>query len=303
MNMSGRSSLKPLFILVAVLMLGRLSVLSAEAGEWIAYSRLTDGFWQIWLMGPDGSYKAQLTFSPQDKREPVWINQGQQVLYRTNNGQLFVMDRDGKNERQLLAQMGQISNPTYCDRTNELFFVRFDRLDNSEIWKLDLTKTEEENGLFMLSAVRGLKYQPAVSPSGGRVVFIKAHQDKWSRQLWVTNIDGGDTGPLTAGPPVNDAEPVFSLDGKELLFASDRQGGNYEIYLLNLQTKTVNQLTSDPALDTSPGFSADGRKIVFVSNRSGRQQIWVMDRDELSAVPLTTEESESVDPAWYGVKK
>jgi TolB protein len=59
-------------------------------------------------------------------------------------------------------------------------------------------------------------------------------------------------------------------------FARD---GNSDIYTMDLQSRSVEQITSNPAIDTSPSYSPDGRFIVFNSDRSGQQQIYVMRSD------------------------
>ena len=56
---------------------------------------------------------------------------------------------------------------------------------------------------------------------------------------------------------------VFSLE----------QGGNTDIYAMDIGSGSVRQLTNAPSIETAPSFSPDGSKIVFESDRSGTQQI------------------------------
>ena len=83
----------------------------AEASDRIAYSRLTDGYWQIWTIAPDGTDQHKITDSPMDKRDPVWIKDGKAIVFRTNNGQLFMFDLAVKKEQELLTQFKNIVNP------------------------------------------------------------------------------------------------------------------------------------------------------------------------------------------------
>ncbi|MFR9523860.1 MAG: S9 family peptidase [Rikenellaceae bacterium] len=48
------------------------------------------------------------------------------------------------------------------------------------------------------------------------------------------------------------------------------------IYLEDVATKRVKQLTSHDSNNVSPAWSADGKKIYFMSNRSGKMQVWSM---------------------------
>ncbi len=65
------------------------------------------------------------------------------------------------------------------------------------------------------------------------------------------------------------------------------QGGNSDIYVMNLRTRSMTRLTRDPAIDTSPCFSADGSRIAFTSDRGGSPQIYVMNADGSNVHRLT----------------
>ena len=53
--------------------------------------------------------------------------------------------------------------------------------------------------------------------------------------------------------------------------------GNFDIWVLSLDTWKLEQLTEDKALDVSPAWSPEGDRIAFVSTRSGMMEIWVKD--------------------------
>jgi TolB protein len=55
-----------------------------------------------------------------------------------------------------------------------------------------------------------------------------------------------------------------------------QQGGNANLFTMDLRSKATTRLTETPAIDTSPSYSPDGSRIVFESDRGGSQQIYVM---------------------------
>lgn len=72
-----------------------------------------------------------------------------------------------------------------------------------------------------------------------------------------------------------DIAPAAAPDGLNVAFISQR-GGQWDLYLLNMITLEVTQITNDAALDTAPTWSPDGSRIAFVSLRDGEWAIWTV---------------------------
>ena len=64
----------------------------------------------------------------------------------------------------------------------------------------------------------------------------------------------------------------------DIVFASNRAGESYQIYLMNAAAKEPVRLTDNHASDRYPCWSPDGQSIAFVSDREGTPRIFVMDR-------------------------
>ena len=65
----------------------------------------------------------------------------------------------------------------------------------------------------------------------------------------------------------NAMSPAFSPDGRQVVFAGGGQDGWFDLFLYDLETRTLKRLTRDWYLDTDPVFAPDGRRVVFVSDR------------------------------------
>ena len=66
----------------------------------------------------------------------------------------------------------------------------------------------------------------------------------------------------------DDYSPAISPDGKWIAFASNRLQ-NTELYLMDLQTRSLRQLTHTDELDEyMPAFSPDGKSLAFVTERT-----------------------------------
>lgn len=81
--------------------------------------------------------------------------------------------------------------------------------------------------------------------------------------LFQMPVTSGDAKQLTFGP-YYDSEPVVSPDGKRIAFISNRDGSDGNIFILDLQTNKIIQVTNE-FMAGSPAWSPDGSSIAFLS--------------------------------------
>lgn len=91
--------------------------------------------------------------------------------------------------------------------------------------------------------------------------------------------------------------PRFSNDGNKIAFSIIR-GGNTDVYVMDLRSRQITRLTSDPGIDTSPSFSPDGSQIVFTSDRSGSARLYVMRSDGSGQRPISRGSGLYTAPSW-----
>jgi uncharacterized membrane protein len=85
----------------------------------------------------------------------------------------------------------------------------------------------------------------------------------------------------------------------EMLFSSNRDGGQPQIYKANGSTgQTLTRLTFSTGADVGAVWSPDGRRIAFTSNRTGNNEIYVMDSNGGNLVNLTNNQASDQRPAW-----
>ncbi|AWX45751.1 Protein TolB [Flagellimonas maritima] len=97
---------------------------------------------------------------------------------------------------------------------------------------------------------------------------------------------------------IKNAYPFPTRDGKNLVFHSNRLGNN-DIYIKNLETGKLKQLTKNEANDRTPSISPDGKHIAFVSTRDGNYDVFIMDLDGSNQTNLTQDSlSKDIHPYW-----
>ncbi|MEN8006953.1 MAG: protein kinase [Candidatus Krumholzibacteriota bacterium] len=92
-----------------------------------------------------------------------------------------------------------------------------------------------------------------------------------------------------------DRQPVYSPDGREVLFSSNRSG-NTDLWSVELATGKMRQLTDDPAHDWDPAFSPDGQYILWSSSRTGPLEIWMANRDGSGARQISRDGEDAENP-------
>ena len=95
-----------------------------------------------------------------------------------------------------------------------------------------------------------------------------------------------------------DFDPDVSRDGRTIVFASTQHRNTSDIYIKNVESRVVTQLTNDPANDVMPKVSPDGTRIAFASNRSGNWDIFVMPIAGGKAIQLTNCAADDLHATW-----
>ncbi len=100
-------------------------------------------------------------------------------------------------------------------------------------------------------------YEPSLSPATNEVAFVSGGD------IWTVPLSGGDARLLVSNP-ANDTRPLFSPDGRQLAFMSNRTG-NEDIFVLTLTTGDVRRITYDDGNDHLDAWSRDGKYLYFSS--------------------------------------
>ncbi len=113
-------------------------------------------------------------------------------------------------------------------------------------------------GAFAQSPALWLRY-PAISPDGKNIVF------SYQGDLYKVAADGG-TATLLTTSDAYDAAPIWSHDGQQIAFASDRYG-NPDVFVMPASGGTAIRLTFHSAGELPMDFTVDNQSVIFGSSQ------------------------------------
>ena len=216
---------------------------------------------------------------------------GTQIAFVSTVGrfkELFVMDLDGSNVRQLTQDRGLVFSPSWSRDGTRLVYTSY----ASKMPDLYMT-TVSGGGATRITKRPGLEIGAKFTPDGSALIS-SASFDGISK-IVMFDLRGTIIKQLTK-PSSIDVSPVYSPDGSQVAFCSNR-GGGPQIYIMGADGSSPRRMSfADSNYCTSPAWSPKGDKIVYVC-RMGGFQLFMAGPDGGSPVQLTFA-GDNEDPSW-----
>ena len=240
----------------------------------------------------------RLTHSEGDDLAPRWSPDGKRLAFishRDVQPEIYVMDSDGSNPTRVTTNQTHERMGDWSPDGGWLVFYSLGAEEEQGLW------LRNPDGVNLVRLTDGDDTAPFWSPDGRHIAFVRGDGEETDIYV-VTRHKGGswydqsEISRLTHNQ-VADLSPVWSPDGKSILFVSHRDGGA-EIYTMYADGAEQRRLTSNDAEDHSPVWSPDGKRIAWVSRVYGPGEIFVMDADGANQLRLTNNSAEDHSPRW-----
>ncbi len=232
-----------------------------------------------------------------DSERARWSPDSRRIFFvstRSGSSQIWVMDSDGSNVKQITNLATEASGVLVSPDGNSLLF-------SSEVYP-DCGADEGCNKQKL--------DQEKATAATGRVIdsLLFRHWNKWMgarrSHLLLIPASGGPPKDLTPGkrevPPFSLGGPddyAFSPDGAEICHAVtsgdvEATSTNTDLYLLPLANGTARQITLNAAADSGPQYSQDGKYLAYRTQsrpgyESDRWRLTVLERSTGKLTPLT----------------
>jgi Tol biopolymer transport system component len=143
----------------------------------------------------------------------------------------------------------------------------------------------------------GPEYFPSLSPEGNMMIYASRESGNWD--IYLQRVGGTNAMNLTKDSPADDTQAVYSPDGEQITFHSDRDGGG--IFLMGATGENVRRISDSGYY---PAWSPDGTEIVFCSGTFNDPTDRATFPASLWAVNIATGEKrgittdDAVQPSW-----
>lgn len=258
-------------------------------GKWIAYVVSTPDSVKdksdtdIWMINWSGGESIRLTASQEGETKPRWTPDGKHLTflssrYETKSSQIWQMDRRGGEAVKLTELKYSISDYVWSPDSKKIVLVIQDQESSDEAEKKKSAKPIMIDRHHFKSDGDG---------------YLERKRD----HLYVFDVETKKLDTLTKGD-FDEENPVWSPDGKQLAFASNRtadadRNSNTDIWIMDaMKGSKMRQLTTWTGSDTRPKWSPDGKYIAYL--RSQFPDFNSYDQPQIALIPVEGGEPKNI---------
>lgn len=217
-------------------------------GGMLAYQSIRDGNSEIFLLDVGSGESYRFTDNRCSDWAPSFSPDGKELAYYSEcdgNREIVVTPLDGGPTRQLTHTTDKYNWYPFWSADGE--WIYYSTNESGKYW----VNRMDPRGDHRTPLVSGCSGVP--SPLGGRLVYQDTCDTPW--QLFIASDDGTNTELLVGGEDVIYGDPYWSPDERWVAFSSNLNGDK-DIYLIDVLTKALIQLTGGQGNDSAPNWTA-----------------------------------------------
>jgi Tol biopolymer transport system component len=230
-------------------------------GRELVYTSDLGGLRSLWRVSISGGTPQRVAGVGTGAECPSVSPQGHQLVYQQVFTRFYTGRLNLKDETHLqgpsikvISEKGVQFRPNFSPDGKRIAFES-DRSGYSEIWACEI----DGSNCGPLTTLQGTAGAPRWSPDGRTIAF--EFHTKEHGEIYRLEVDGGTPQLLATIPGSDNGGPSWSRDGKSLYFYSDRGGGSFQIWKMQLNGGAPVQVTKNGGVFAAE--SMDGRFLYF----------------------------------------
>jgi Tol biopolymer transport system component/DNA-binding winged helix-turn-helix (wHTH) protein len=248
-----------------------------------------------------GQKSLQLTTDPGDCC-PTWSPDGRQlafIRYAEKDASIFTIAALGGTEHRVYHGPSLRAGLTWSPNGDRLVFSETNPADTTRS-VISLLSLSDSSTQALTSPPAGwLDHEPAFSPDGSQVAFIRSTIAGVSNDVFVMPAAGGQAKRLTFDNRPIMGPPAWTPDSREIIFSSDR-GVETGLWRVSAKGCIPRPVAGPVGEATWPSIPATGNSLVYEQGQS-KFNIWRLelkdaDRSARPPSPLISEKGDKMRP-------
>jgi TolB protein len=215
---------------------------------------------------------------------------------RTGHKEIWMMDPDGKNQRQITHFNNISTYPTVSP-------------DGSKVAFTSWVKGQPAIFIFSVDPVRDLRYYNqaasvnqagSFTPDGKQIVYASSAGTGRCCRIFIANLDGTGFRPISSSSVIEVEPKVNPKTGNDIVFSSGRSGPQ-QVYRMNMDGSDLERLTPGIGEASNASWHPDGQRIAFAWTQgyaTGAFNIFTMNVATKDYVQLTHGDGKNENPSW-----
>lgn len=244
----------------------------SPSGEHILFESDRDGDWEIYQMRADGSDLTKMTQNAHTDRRPSWHPTENKIVFESDRaGKMELYELDLANGSTRRMDIGLEGTPVFANYSSDgqkLIFSLQVQENASMIYSCDLRRNTTEK----LVDFGFRSFYPSYV-NDNQVLFFSRHETaNEDDEIYLLDLDTKVMDRLTRDPKHNFC-PAISNDGQWLAYARSMEASRPEIFIMDLATKKITQLTFNDLGETLPDWHPGGKKLLVSAWRNDNYEL------------------------------
>lgn len=226
-------------------------------------------------------------------------------------GDIYTMSISGGKATNITNSMAWDMQPRFAPDGNSIAFTT-DQGGGDNIWTMNIDGTNQQQ---VTKEKFRLLNQPAWSIDGQYIIARKhftGMRSIGSGEIWMYHKAGGDGVQLNKRPNEQKdlGEPIFTPDGKHVLYSRDATPGKYfeyskdsnnqiyDIEAIDLKTGDIDVWVSGAGGAVRPTPSPDGKTLAFVRRVRNQSTLFLQNRESGKLTPIYDNLERDMQETW-----